>query len=501
MRKNQTLIVAFLFFVFSFIWSINSVIAATAPVLTINEGQTRTAVRRVILKIRAPNDARHMKVSNDDSFSDESWERVGRQKTWLLDYGSGSKRVYIKFKDSRGKESPIYSDIIFLAPAGVFKGDFEVNNDDTLTTRRTVDLNFFKLSQGIETIEVSNSSNFEDSEEFSPRQRIEWTLSEGSGKKTVYVRFTDISNKKNTLSQTIEYEEPPRYVPEGSILKGQSERLYYLGFDNKVHPFVDLSVYHSWYKDFSKVVYVSDAKVQEYSVGAPVCLRAGTWLVKFSNSPRIYAVEPGCQLRPLRSETEAFVFYGDTWQKRIIELSEAQRYFYTVSDLTTYPSSEDRDRDGVNSDVEALYRTSDSRSDSDFDGISDYEEIYAWFSDPINKDSNGNKVLDAQEVRRGLSPLSSLPITTLPEGSYTLPVGTVFAPLPNKNKSTLYYQYTPDHASTISESTFRTYNAPMTFISRTPFSFVLPKSYTYRSGLLKQHFTPNRLVDEELRSL
>lgn len=501
MRKNQTFALLFIFIFGLFLGTAGSTFAATTPALTINEGQTRTPVRRVILKIKAPNDARLMKVSNSENFGDVSWEKVNKQKTWLLSYGSGSKRVYIKFKDSRGKETGVSSDIIFLSPAGTFKADFEINNDDDRTTQRSVDLQFSRLSLGIETIEVSNSSNFEDSEEFSARQRIQWTLTPGSGKKTVYVRFTDISERKNTLSDSIEYEEPPRYIPEGSVLKGQSDKLYYLGYDSKLHPFVDLAVYHSWYKDFSKVVYVSDAKIQEYSVSSPVCLRAGTWLVKFSHSPRVYAVQPGCELRPLRSETEAFLFYGHTWQKRIIELSEAQRNFYTISDLTTYERDDDADRDGVSSDVEGLYNTSDKRSDTDSDGISDYEEIYSWFSDPLKRDTNSNGVIDSQEIQRGLSPLSSLPIVTLPEGSYTLPVGTLFVPAPNKNQFTWYYQYSEEHASTISDSTFRTYNAPTTFISRTPFAFVLPKSYTSRSSLLKLHFIPNKMVDETLRPL
>ncbi len=501
MRKNQTFKWIFIFFIFSLVVPIAFVQAAVSPVLTINEGQTRTAVRRVILKINAPREARQMKISNTERFTDVSWERVTRQKTWLLDYGSGSKRVYIKFKDAKGTESSVSSDIIFLSAPGTFKADFEINNDDERTTSRAVELNFSKVSLGIEKIEVSNSSNFSDSEEFRPGERIHWTLSTGSGVKTVYVRFTDVSNRRNTLSDTIEYEEPPRYIEEGSILKGQSETLYYLGLDGKVHPFLDLAVYHSWYKDFSKVVYVSDAKIQEYAVGTPVCLRAGTWLVKFPHSPRIYAVEPGCQLRPLRSETEAFIFYGATWERRIVELSEVHHNFYTVSDLTTYVRADDRDRDGVSTEVENFYNTSDARSDSDSDGISDYEEIYSWFSDPLKKDTNSNRVSDSEEVRRGLSPLSSLPITTLPEGSYTLPIGTVFAPVPNKNK-TWYYQYTSEHASTISESTFRNYNAPTTFISKTPFAFVLPKSYsTYSSSLLKLHFTPNRLDDETVRPL
>ncbi len=499
MRKNQTFRWVAIFFVFSFCFVTGSVWAATVAPLNVNNGHTRTATRRVTLKIHAPKDSRLMKISNDEKFTDVSWEKVVQQKTWYLNYGSGSKKIYIKFRDSRGKESSVSHVNIYLTPPATFKSDFEINDGDEIANTRSVELHF-NLSAGIESIQISNNSNFSDAESFTPEENLTWTLTSGTGKKTVFVKFTDVSNKTHILSHSIQYTEPARYIPEETVIKGQSETLYYLGLDGKMHPFLDLATYHSWYKDFSKVVYVSDAKIQEYSIGSAVCLRAGTWLVKFSHSPRIYAVEPGCRLRPLRSETEAFIFYGDTWQRRIVELSDIQRNFYRVSDITPYEDSEDRDQDGVPVDMEDLYSTSDNRADTDRDGVSDYEEIYAWFSDPLKKDTNSNGTSDSQEVRKGLSPVSSQILTTLPEGSYTLPVGTLFQTV-GANKSSWYYQYTPEYAGGISESTFKTYNAPTTFISRTPFAFVLPRRSIFSSTDVKIQFTPNMYHGSVLRPL
>ncbi len=497
MRKNQTFWRVTLLAVFIVFLGTNFAISAPIPLLSVNEGHTRTTIRRVMLKIHAPKDARLMKISNNEKFTDRNWEKVIRQKTWYLDYGSGSKKIYIKFRDSRGKESSVSHVNIFLAPPATFKSTFEIEDGDTVANTRLVDLHF-NLTSGIETLEISNNANFSDSETFAPEEHLDWTLSPGTGKKTVYVKFTDIANKTHTLNESIHYTEPARYIPEGSVVKGQSETLYYFGLDGKMHPFLDLATYHSWYKDFSKVVYVSDAKVREYSIGSAVCLRAGTWLLKFAHSPRVYAVEPGCRLRPLRSETEAFIFYGDTWQKRIVELTGVQRNFYTISDLSTYKKSEDQDQDGVNKDMEDLYRSSDGRADSDHDGVSDYEEIYSWFSDPIKKDTNNNGISDSQEVRRGLSPVSSQLLTTLPEGSYSLPVGTYFQPV--ESRST-YYQYDTEYVGSISDSTFRTYNAPTTFLSRTPFAFVFPRSSYFRSNDVKVQFTPNLYRGDILRPL
>ncbi len=497
MRKNQTPYLVALFFVVAFLGIVNVVFAATIPPLTTVDGHTRVVSRRVLLQIHAPKDARIMKISNDEDFTDVSWEKVAKQKTWFLDYGSGSKKIYIKFRDSVGKESGVSHINLYLAAPATFKSDFEINNGDSVAHTRTVDLHF-DLTSGIETIELSNTSDFTDAESFLPEEHLSWVLTPGTGTKTVYARFIDVAGRTHTLSQKISYTEPARFIPEESVVKGQGETLYYLGLDGKMHPFLDLATYHSWYKDFSQVVYVSNAKIQEYNIGSPVCLRAGTWLVKFSGSSRVYAVEPGCKLKPIRSETEAFVFFGANWQKRIVQLSDVHRNFYTITDLSDYAKSEDQDQDGVNRDMEELYGTSDLRVDTDRDGVSDYEEIYSWFSDPLKRDTNSNGVIDSLEVRKGLSPVSSIPITTLPEGSYTFPVGTAFI---QPGSNAWYYQYAPDFVGTISESTFRSYNAPTTFLSRTPFAFVLSRHSGLSSFNLSTQFTPNMYRGDVLRRL
>ena len=122
----------------------------------------------------------------------------------------------------------------------------------------------------------------------------------------------------------------------------------------------------------------------------------------FSTSlPRVYAVEPGCKLKPIRSEAEAFILYGDRWTQRILEIAPAFEGFYTIEERTTYARSLDRDQDGIDAETEESYGTSDLNGDSDKDRVSDYEEIHFWFTDPTRKDTDGDgaSILD----RRGVS--------------------------------------------------------------------------------------------------
>jgi hypothetical protein len=55
-----------------------------------------------------------MMLSNSSDFSGSAWEPYVTTKSWTLPAGSGEKRVYVKFKDSAGNVSAIYSDTITL---------------------------------------------------------------------------------------------------------------------------------------------------------------------------------------------------------------------------------------------------------------------------------------------------------------------------------------------------------------------------------------------------
>ncbi len=76
----------------------------------------------------------------------------------------------------------------------------------------------------------------------------------------------------------------------------------------------------------------------------------------------------------------------------------------------------DADLDGLDADQEAQLGTSDFLADTDGDGLSDWEEVFLYGTDPTNPDTDGDGISDGLEVRMGLDPLtpgnySSLPFT------------------------------------------------------------------------------------------
>lgn len=67
--------------------------------------------------------------------------------------------------------------------------------------------------------------------------------------------------------------------------------------------------------------------------------------------------------------------------------------------------NEDLDQDGIENSVEEDLGTDLDKSDSDKDGIDDYEEINVYHTDPVQYDSDGDSLSDADELLLGLNPL------------------------------------------------------------------------------------------------
>lgn len=233
------------------------------------------------------------------------------------------------------------------------------------------------------------------------------------------------------LFSTVWAEQPPAQFLEGTLIRSQKSSIYYLGADKKLHPFLHPSVFHSWYDALPAIEVVGESVLRQYQVGEPVCVRPGTWLVKFEGIPRTYSVEPGCVIRPLRSETEAEILYGSAWLQRIVELDMLQSNFYTVRSLSSADSKAgiiDKDGDGVPISVERQYGSSDGREDYDGDTVSDYEEIYFWLTDSTKVDTDGDGKGDGVEIKNGYSPTGAETVKQLPGKSYVLPPGSGSVP-------------------------------------------------------------------------
>ncbi len=64
----------------------------------------------------------------------------------------------------------------------------------------------------------------------------------------------------------------------------------------------------------------------------------------------------------------------------------------------------DQDMDGIPDVEEAKYQTSVTSSDTDEDGLTDYQEVSSLKTDPLKLDTDGDGKADGYEVRYGLNP-------------------------------------------------------------------------------------------------
>ncbi len=401
-RKKQVIISVFLLTLGGIVFFSRTAFSATTQQIIINSNAIRTSVRDVSLFFQPPTDTKEMMISNDVSFPDATWKKYQATASWTLSVGRGVKVVYVKFRNAAQKETSIYSDKIELIVPQNMDVDVKINKNDEKTSSRKVSLDI-EYSAGVEKMFISNSSNFTVFDSYTPATKIPWVLSNGSGKKSVYIQFLDANGDTTTQSDTIQYTEPVGTLPPGALIRSSASSLYYLGFDGKIHPFLHSSVFHSWYEDMSDVDIrqISSVALKQYEVGKPVCIRGGTWLVRFQNFPQLYAVEIGCRLFPLRSEVEAQILYGKNWEKRVITLSNLETGMYSTFDRSVHdPDNDviDVDRDGLDKETEAVYNTSDTLPDTDGDGLSDLEEVLAWLTDPTDTDSDDNGINDAADV-------------------------------------------------------------------------------------------------------
>jgi hypothetical protein len=71
------------------------------------------------------------------------------------------------------------------------------------------------------------------------------------------------------------------------------------------------------------------------------------------------------------------------------------------------PGYEDLDGDGIPNEEERALGTDPQRVDTDFDGLTDFQEIRQYLTSPILVDSDGDGAWDGEEVRAGTDPANS----------------------------------------------------------------------------------------------
>ena len=215
----------------SAVYSDNIIMDTSDPTgtITINNGDSTTENQTVTLSIYAEkeesvaisvyesvygtidNDITIMMISDYSDFRGGEWEGYSTTKTWTLPIGDGTKTVYVRFADSLGNESEIYSDSIILDTANP-TGSISINNGAISTNTVNVTLNISALdANGVGQMMISNTFGFNSAAWETYAATRTWTLTTGDGTKTIYIKFKDNLGKESAVyTSTIILQTPSK---------------------------------------------------------------------------------------------------------------------------------------------------------------------------------------------------------------------------------------------------------------------------------------------------
>ncbi|MDQ7814310.1 MAG: hypothetical protein RDU25_00675 [Patescibacteria group bacterium] len=107
----------------------------------------------------------------------------------------------------------------------------------------------------------------------------------------------------------------------GQLLKSSGSGVYFSD-GAKRYVFPTESVYKSWYKDFSSIQNADDVQLALLPFGGSVTMKPGS-LIKIQTDPKVYAISRYGVLHWITSEALAQQFYGDSWNKSVVDMPEA----------------------------------------------------------------------------------------------------------------------------------------------------------------------------------
>ncbi|GAB4330210.1 MAG: hypothetical protein OHK0038_04380 [Flammeovirgaceae bacterium] len=163
--------------------------------------------KRVRLQLLAKN-AKEMMISNYADFRDGKWMPFKSFVDWTLEgEEDGSKSVFVKFRSETKTESNPVSASIILDRHGPKSEGFTINDGATFTLSNQLEIK--AVAEGAIEVQISMQPNFQDANWITyTGQPIKFATTSDAGKKTIYLRFRDISgNISPTYNKSILLEE------------------------------------------------------------------------------------------------------------------------------------------------------------------------------------------------------------------------------------------------------------------------------------------------------
>jgi len=137
------------------------------------------------------------------------------------------------------------------------------------------------------------------------------------GKKLLFI-LTILALTFTTFNVSLAETETD-YTGQVVQVEGNST-LYYIASDGNRYIFPNEKTYKSWFADFDEVTTISKEELDNYPLTGNIRYRPGILLVKFIESPRVYAVSENGKIRWVKTERLAKKLYGNSWNLLIDDI-------------------------------------------------------------------------------------------------------------------------------------------------------------------------------------
>jgi hypothetical protein len=118
--------------------------------------------------------------------------------------------------------------------------------------------------------------------------------------------------------------QPLSDVPRPSVIKGSGPAMYWYGSDGTRYVFPNEQTFRSWFPeggDCPMVYQVSDADLATVLIGGrALTIKPGSYLIKITTDPKVYAISCGGIIHWLESETVASQIFGSNWNQYIVDV-------------------------------------------------------------------------------------------------------------------------------------------------------------------------------------
>ena len=160
--------------------------------ITINQGELTTDNRTLSLSVLHPKNGKKMLISAYEDFRGADWQDINAASQYTATK-TGNNTIYLKFKDSDGYESQVYTDTIELDFSGNYEDYLIINNKASSTNTLNVSLQINPPAGASEMVIYNQSGVYSDDDWVSVADSYDYEItkldqSDGDSA-TVYVRF------------------------------------------------------------------------------------------------------------------------------------------------------------------------------------------------------------------------------------------------------------------------------------------------------------------------